>query len=76
MQRGAFEFICVGPALREAIVAMQYLTRVVLELDRPDLYPGLHAHRERCEALDAFIAVQDSRDKALASGWRPKPASG
>ncbi len=59
-----------------AAVALQYLTRVVPELDSPERYPRLHAHRKRCEALDAFAAVQDSRDEALASGWRPKPASG
>ncbi|MDJ0896434.1 MAG: glutathione S-transferase family protein [Alphaproteobacteria bacterium] len=58
-----------------AAVAMQYLARVVPELDSPKRYRRLHAHRERCETLDAFAAVQDSRDEAVASGWRPESGS-
>lgn len=65
-----------GPTFSRAdlavAVAMQYLARVLPELDDPARHPCLRAHRERCEALDAFAAVQDSRDEALASGWRPE----
>ena len=56
-------------------VAMQYLARVVPELDDPTAHPGLHAHRARCEALDAFAAVQDAPDEARASGWAPEATS-
>ncbi len=56
-------------------VAMQYLARVIPELDDPDRHPYLHKHIKCCEALDAFAAVQDARDEALASGWRPESRS-
>lgn len=52
-------------------VAMQYLARVVPALDNPARRPNLLAHRERCEALPAFAAVQDSTEEARASGWKP-----
>lgn len=55
-------------------VAMQYLERVVPELYDPDGRPHLREHRARCEALDPFHAVQDSRDEAVASGWTPETA--
>jgi len=55
-------------------VAMQYLARVVPELDDPDQRPHLRDHLARCEALAPFDAVQDSRDEALASGWTPEAA--
>lgn len=55
-------------------VAMQYLARVVPDLDDPDGRPHLREHRARCEALAPFRAVQDSRDEALASGWTPETA--
>jgi len=65
-----------GPAFSRAdlavAVAMQYLARVVPELDRADTLPNLHAHRARCETLEAFAAVRDARNEALASGWRPE----
>jgi glutathione S-transferase len=53
-------------------VAMQYLARVLPDLDDPAARPHLREHRARCEALAAFRAVQDSRDEALASGWTPE----
>lgn len=53
-------------------VAMQYLERVVPELDSINAFTRLQAHRQRCEALAAFAAVQDSTDEASASGWRPE----
>ncbi|WP_422366086.1 glutathione S-transferase family protein [Pelagibius sp.] len=56
-------------------VAMQYLERVVPELDSSNAFPRLQAHRRHCEALAAFAAVQDSTDEARASGWRPEPPS-
>jgi len=53
-------------------VAFQYLERVVPELGGADRHPKLCAHRQRCEALDAFAKVGDARAEALASGWRPE----
>jgi glutathione S-transferase len=53
-------------------VSMQYLERVLPQLESVSLYPRLQEHRQRCEALAAFAAVQDSRSEALASGWRPE----
>lgn len=55
-------------------VAMQYLARVVPALDDPQARPALRAHRVRCEALPAFAEVEDSKEEALASGWRPQSA--
>ena len=52
-------------------VALQYLERVVPEIESVARYPKLQAHRERCEALPPFVLVQDARQEALASGWRP-----
>ena len=54
-------------------VAMQYLERVVPEIESVTRYPKLQAHRARCESLAPFAQVQDSTDEALASGWRPTP---
>jgi len=56
-------------------VAMQYLARVVPELDRAEMFPHLSGHRKRCEALDAFAVVRDARSEALASGWWPEATS-
>lgn len=55
-------------------VAMQYLDRVLPALDGAARFPALRAHRTRCEALPIFGRVCDSRDEALASGWRPETA--
>ncbi len=55
-----------------AAVAMQYLERVVPELESVSSYPGLHSHRQRCEALDCFARIPDARQEALASGWKPE----
>ncbi len=52
-------------------VAMQYLERVLPSLDSPNRFPRLQAHRNRCEGLSIFEQVQDSREEALRSGWRP-----
>ena len=52
-------------------VALQYLERVVPEIESVTRYPRLQAHRLRCEALTPFALVQDARQEALASGWRP-----
>ncbi len=54
-----------------AAVAMQYLERVVPELESVAGYPRLHAQRLRCETLDCFARIPDARQEALASGWKP-----
>lgn len=56
-------------------VAMQYLERVVPELNSVKRFPKLHTHRQHCEALESFAKVHDARDEALASGWRPATGS-
>jgi len=52
-------------------VAMQYLARVLPNLDDASRLSGLHEHRARCEALAVFAAVKDSTEEAVASGWSP-----
>ena len=53
-------------------VAMQYLERVLPMLESAVRYPGLQAHRLRCENREAFNKVQDARAEALRSGWSPE----
>jgi len=53
-------------------VAMQYLERVLPMLGSVARYPGLHAHRLRCESREAFNRVQDARAEAVRSGWSPE----
>ena len=53
-------------------VAMQYLARVLPELDDAQRHRHLHEHRLRCEALAPFASVQDSTAEAIASGWSPR----
>jgi len=56
-------------------VAMQYLERVVPEIESVRQFPKIHELRQRCEALEAFTMVHDARVEALASGWRPEATS-
>jgi glutathione S-transferase len=56
-------------------LSIQYLEWVLTQLGGVSQYPRLQEHRQRCEALEAFAAVKDSRDEALASGWRPEATS-
>ena len=53
-------------------VAVQYLDRVLPTLASATQYPRLHAHRLRCETLDAFDKVRDAPDEAIRSGWSPE----
>lgn len=56
-------------------VGMQHLERVLPSLDSIKRFPVLYRHRQRCEALPIFRRVQDSREEALKSGWRPEESS-
>ena len=56
-------------------VAIQYLSRVNPDLINDGRYPRLRAHLQRCEVLEPLRFVQDASDEALASGWRPTPAT-